>query len=107
MLKYCRGEIVKKYYQTLNKEQKNKIKEIFKNEYQNTPVNARFSRLLMYSIVGILFSGFMLIEYFVLDNKNIGNIIIGLTLLIASITFLIGRYRIKLRYLNKIALKNK
>ena len=42
---------MKKYYQTLKKEDKQKIKKEYQKEYQNTELQTRFTRLNIYIIL--------------------------------------------------------
>ena len=96
---------MKKYYQTLNKKQKSKIKEQNKQENQKTNIQVRLTRLLVYAIVGYLFSIFIIVDMFLRNTEKTGSIIIASTLFLASTFFLWGRFKIKLDLLNKIALK--
>ena len=64
------------YYNQLGKEEKKKILEKYKKDYADSEFQKRLVRLVIYSIIGFLFS-----------------------------IFLIGRYYAKLKILNKIALK--
>lgn len=98
---------MKKYYQTLNKEKKKEIKEKFKQEYKNTELKYRLNRLMIYSLLGYAVSIFIIVYAILKEENDIGSIIIGTTLFIASTIFLIGRFLIKRNVLNKFALKNK
>lgn len=98
---------MKKYYNTLTKEEKNKIKIIYKEEYHNSDLRVRLVRLIIYAMIGYLTAIVLITETFI-DNSNIIlNIIIASTLIIASTIFLIGSIILKHKTLNKIALKNK
>jgi len=98
---------MKKYYHTLNKDSQKKIKEIYKSEYINTSLNARLSRLNLYAIIGYVSAIMILILSIKTEDSIIGSVIISITLVLVSTIFLIGSYLIKLKVLNKIALKNK
>ncbi|MBE6154161.1 MAG: hypothetical protein E7163_01100 [Firmicutes bacterium] len=98
---------MKKYYSTLSNDDKKKIKDIYQKEYKGTDLNKRFIKLFIYFILGSAFSVYLFIDAFSGDKLDIGTLIMAITLLTASLVFLIGRYRIKLDVLNKIALKNK
>jgi len=98
---------MKKYYSTLNKKEKKKIKEVYLKEYKKTDLDKRLNRLLVFFVLGTLFSIYLFIDAFRGEKLNISTFISAITLLIASLVFLIGRYKIKLEVLNKIALKNK
>ena len=98
---------MKKYYHTLNKDSQKKIKEIYRSEYINTNLNARLSRLNLYAIIGYVSAIMILILSIKTEDSIIGSVIISITLVLVSTIFLIGSYLIKLKVLNKIALKNK
>ena len=98
---------MKKYYSTLNKDKKKKIKEIYISEYKNSDLNARLSRLNIYAIIGYISAIIIFILSFKTEDNMIGSIIIASTLIVVSTVFLVGRYLVKIRVLNKIALKNK
>ena len=93
-----------KYYQTLSKNQKKEVNQKYKEDYQSSELFTRFHRLTIYTIIAILFGLFLIIYGYFFENKNIGSIIIGITLLILAIVFIIGKYLIKQNVLNKIAL---
>ena len=98
---------MKKYYSTLNKEKRKIINNIYLKEYKKTELNKRLNRLLLFFILGTGFSIYLFVDAFNGEELNISSLISAITLLIASLVFLIGRYKIKLDVLNKIALKNK
>ncbi len=95
------------YYQTLNKEQKEKIKEEYRKSYQNSELNNRLIRLKIYSIISIIMALLILVLSFIFEDKHITSILTAIVLFIAATMFLIGEYKIKLNLLNKIALKRK
>lgn len=98
---------MKKYYFTLSKEKKDEIKLIYQKEYKNSDINIRLKRLSLYVIVGFIFSILLFIDTFKDNDLNVGSLVIAITLALACFVFLIGKYIVKLRILNKIALKNK
>ena len=98
---------MKKYYQTLSKEKKKEIKEIYQKEYKNTDLQVRLGRLIIYAVIGYITSLFIYISAFIEKDFKVENIIIGTILLVASTIFLIGRTMIKQNVLNKLALKEK
>ncbi len=97
----------KYYYQTLSKEEKKKVKKEYQKEYQETEIMERFRRLNIYAIIAILFGLFLIIYAYFFENKNIGSIILGITMLILALVFIIGKALVKLRLLNKVALNQK
>ena len=98
---------MKKYYNTLNKEEKSKIKEIYRKEYKNSELKIRLLRLVIYSIIGYITSIILYLDAFIGKESQILNIIIATTLFIASTIFLSGSIILRQKTLNKIALKNK
>ena len=97
----------KYYYHSLSKEEKKKVQEKYKKDYQQSDFNKRITRLLIYSVVAFLFGLFLIIYSLVRDEDLISNLLVAIPLFIASIIFLIGRYYAKLMVLNKLALKEK
>ena len=97
----------KYYYNSLSKEEKKKVQEKYKKDYQQSDFNKRITRLLIYSVVAFLFGLFLIIYSLVRDEDLISNLLVAIPLFIASIIFLIGRYYAKLMVLNKLALKEK
>lgn len=98
---------MKKYYNTLSKEEKLRIKETYKNEYKNSELRVRLVRLVIYAMIGYITSIVLYIEAFTKNDSKILDIVIATTLFIASTIFLIGSIFLKQKILNKIALKNK
>lgn len=98
---------MKKYYQTLSKEKKKEVKKRYIKEYAKTDLDVRLTRLLAYSIVGYVFALIILLSAIFLEENKTGSIIISVTLFIVATVFIVGRYLIKLKVLNKIALNSK
>lgn len=98
---------MKKYYNTLSKEQKLKIKDLYDKEYANSELEMRFKRLRFYSLVSIVFAIVVLVYSLMYESSKIGSMILVVTLFILALVYLIGIFIIKQNVLNKIALKNK
>lgn len=98
---------MKKYYSTLSKEEKTKIKDIYKDEYKNSDLKVRLVRLVIYAMIGYITSIVLYIEAFIKNDSKILDIVIATTLFIASTIFLVSSMVLKQKTLNKIALKNK
>lgn len=98
---------MKKYYQTLNKKEKEKIKELYKKEYSNKEIYARLTRLLVFSCLAIISAIIILVLSFKYEENHITSILLAIILIISSIIFFLGHFYVKLNILNKIALKNK
>ena len=95
------------YYQNLDKEKKKEIKEIYKVKYKDTDLEKRRTRLLIYALGGYIFAIIVLVYAFTFEDKKLGSFITSGTLVVVATIYLIGRYLVKLRVLNKIALENK
>ncbi len=93
------------YYNELKKEEKKKIRDVYKKEYSKSEFQKRLVRLAIYSAIGFLFSIFLVIYVVIKKESIIANLFIAIPLFIASLIFLIGRSYAKLILLNKIALK--
>ncbi|CDF12208.1 unknown [Mycoplasma sp. CAG:776] len=93
------------YYNQLGKEEKKKILEKYKKDYADSEFQKRLVRLVIYSIIGFLFSIFLIIYSLIQKEDLLSNLLVAIPLFIVSIIFLIGRYYAKLKILNKIALK--
>ena len=98
---------MKKYYNTLSKEEKAKVKNTYKEEYKNSDLKIRLVRLIIYAIMGYITSIVLYLDAFIGKESKILNITIATTLFIASTIFLTGSIILKQKTLNKIALKNK
>lgn len=98
---------MRKYYSTLDKEKKLKVKEQFKKEYKNKELYTRLIRLYIYAVIGYISSIIIFIESLIYEENKTASMIIAITLFLASTVFLVGSIIIKYNVLNKIALKNK
>lgn len=98
---------MKTYYQTLSKDKKEEIKQIYQKEYAKSDLQIRLTRLKIYSLIGYLFSIIILLYAFKIESNKTGSIILATTLIILATVYLIGSILIKRNVLNKIALKNK
>ncbi len=97
---------MKKYYQTLNSNAKKEIKEQYKKEYHHSELETRFTRLNIYIVLALISALVLIILSYQYEKNHIYSIIIAIILVMAALTFLIGKYFIKLNILNKIALKS-
>ena len=85
----------------------NRLKEQYKKEYGKSDFQKRLVRLAIYSIIGFLFSIFLVVYSVVKQQDIMSNLLIAIPLFIAALIFAIGRHYAKLTVLNKIALKEK
>lgn len=90
-----------KYY-SLTKDEKNKLKlEFYQTNFGNS-INKRLNRLFLTGILGLIFGTYLLI-----DNNNIWDIVSGIITLIASIIFLIGSHKVRIKKINDYLVKKK
>lgn len=95
------------YYKALSKKEKENINLLYKQEYKKSDLQNRLFRLFLYSLIGYGFSIFLIVYSFITKNDIIANLLIAIPLFVISTFFLLGRYYIKLKILNKIVLKEK
>lgn len=98
---------MKKYYNTLNKEQKLEVKALYNKKYSNSDLETRFKRLRIYALVSLIFAIVILVYTFMYEESKLGSIIMAVTLIILAIVYLVGTIIIKQNVLNKVALENK
>jgi len=92
---------MKNKYQRMNKEEKIKTKTSYFATAEGKSMHSRLIRLLITGIMGIIFG-----IYLIYDSNNIWQYIMAGVLLVASIIFIIGSFKIKGKVLNKYAIKN-
>lgn len=97
---------MKNKYQRMNKEEKTKIKEKYYSTPEGNNMKNRLTRLLITGTMGILFSAYLVYSNYTQDGNNIWQYIMSGILLIASLVFIIGSFKIKGKVLNKYAIKN-
>jgi len=90
-----------KYY-SLTKEEKDKLKLDFYNTEFGKSIKKRLNRLFLIGILGTLFSIYLLI-----NPTNKWDIISGIILILASITFIIASFKIRINKLNTFLTKKK
>lgn len=90
-----------KYY-SLNKEEKLKLKEDFYKTEFGLSIKKRLNRLLITGITGIIFS-----IYLFIDQNNFWDIFTGIITLIASIIFIVGSFKVRIKKLNDFLVKKK
>lgn len=84
-----------KYY-SLNKEEKIKLKKDFYKTEFGIKIKQLLTRLLLIGLIGLPFSIYLLLTY-----KNIWDLIIAISLLIASIIFIISSFTLRIKKLNR------
>ena len=90
-----------KYY-SLNKDEKKELKNNFYNTEFGKSIKNRLDRLFLIGIIGILFS-----VYLFINPSNKWDIVTGVILVVASITFLVGSFKVRIRKLNDYLVKQK
>ena len=97
---------MKNKYQRMNKEEKKKLKEKYFSTEDGKNMYNRLIRLIITGIIGILFGLYLIYSNYTNDGNNIWQYIISGVLIIASIIFIIGSIKIRIKVLNKYAIKN-
>ena len=83
-----------KYYY-LNKNEKKELKnDFYKTEFGKN-INNRLNRLFLTGVIGILFSLFLIIK-----PTNKWDIVTSIILLVSSLLFIIGSFRVRIKKLN-------
>lgn len=90
-----------KYY-SLNKNEKISLKNEFYNTEFGKSINYRLNRLLIIGILGLIFSIYLFISY---NNK--WDIVSAIILVIASLLFIIGSLRLRIKKLNNYLVTKK
>lgn len=92
---------MKRYkYQKLTKEEKKKAKVEFYQTTQGIELKARFKRIMIYSIILLIFGLYLLIEAIIKDNSY-AQYIYASVLIIFSIGFMISKYYIEMIKVNE------
>lgn len=97
---------MKTKYQKLTKSEKKEIKETYYKTEDGKAMKNRLTRLLITGSMGIIFSIYLFYTNYKNDGNNIWEYILSGILLVASIIFIIGSYKIKHKVLNKEAIKS-
>lgn len=90
-----------KYY-SLNKEEKINLKNKFYNTEYGAALKKRLDRLLIIGILGILFS-----TYLFIFPTNKWDIVSGIILVIASVVFIGGSFKVRIDKINTFLIKKK
>ena len=84
-----------KYY-SLTKDEKIKLQEDFYKTEFGAHIKQLLTRLLIIGIIGLPFSIYLILTY-----KNIWDLIIAISLLVASIIFIISSFTLRIKKLNR------
>ena len=90
-----------KYY-SLTKEEQIKLKNNFYKTEFGKSIKNRLNRLFLTGILSLLFS-----IYLFINPSNKWDIVTGVILFIASIIFIIGSFKVRIRKLNDYLVKQK
>lgn len=91
---------LKKYkYQRLTKEEKKKIKTEFYKTAQGNDLKVRFKRIMIYSIILIIFGLYLLIEAIIKDNSY-AQYVYASILILFGIGFISSKYYVEMRKIN-------
>lgn len=97
---------MKNKYQRMSKEEKKNIQNKYYNSPEGLSMKNRLIRLNITGIMGILFSIYLIYTNITQDGNNIWQYIMAGILFVASIIFIIGSLKIRIKVLNKFAIKN-
>lgn len=97
---------MKNKYQRMNKTEKKDIQDKYFNSSEGINMKNRLTRLNITGVMGILFSIYLIYSNITQDGNNIWQYIMAGILFISSIIFIIGSYKIRIKVLNKFAIKN-
>lgn len=97
---------MKTKYQRMTKNEKKEIQDKYYKTENGKAMKNRLTRLLITGTMGILFSLYLFYTNYTNDGNNIWEYILSSILLVASIIFIIGSFKIKYKVLNKEAIKS-
>lgn len=97
---------MKNKYQRMSKEEKLKVKEKYYATEDGKIMRNRLTRLLIIGIMGIFFGIYLIYSNITEDGNNIWQYIISGVLLIASLVYIISSIKLRIKVLNKFAIKN-
>ena len=97
---------MKNKYQRMNKEEKKNIKEKYFATEAGKSMSNRLIRLLITGLMGIFFSLYLVYSNYTNDGNSIWQYIMSAILFVASLVFIFGSIKIKIKVLNKYAIKN-
>lgn len=97
---------MKNKYQRMNKSEKKLIKQKYYAKEEGKNMQNRLNRLVITGIMGLLFSAYLIYSNITNDGNNVWQYILSGILIIASLLFIIGSYKIRIKVLNQYAVKN-
>lgn len=98
---------MKKYkYQRLTKEEKKQAKNDFYQTEQGIELKKRFNRILIYSIILILFGMYLLIEAYI-KKDSYAQYVYGSVIILFGIAFLVSRTYVMMKKVNEYITKPK
>lgn len=98
---------MKKYkYQRLTKEEKKQAKNEFYQTGQGIDLKKRFNRILIYSIILILFGIYLLVEAYI-KKDSYAQYVYGSVIILFGIAFLVSRTYVMMKKVNEHITKPK
>ena len=98
---------MKKYkYQRLTKEEKKQAKNEFYQTEQGIDLKKRFNRILIYSIILILFGIYLLVEAYI-KKDSYAQFVYGSIIILFGIAFLVSRTYVMMKKVNEYITKTK
>lgn len=98
---------MKKYkYQRLSKDEKKEAKNEFYQTEQGIDLEKRFNRILIYSIILILFGIYLLVEAYI-KKDSYAQYVYGSVIILFGIAFLVSRTYVMMKKVNKYITKPK
>ncbi len=96
---------MKNKYQRLSKEEKKECQKMYYNTQKGKEMHLRFIRLTIIGIIGLLFSAYIFSTGNIDEPLKWYEYVLILLLVLSSLLFLVGTYKIKQKVLNQFALK--
>lgn len=97
---------MKNKYQRMTKEEKKQIKEKYYATEDGKIMKNRLVRLFIIGVMGIVFSGYLVYSNITKDGNSIWQYLTAGILLIFSIVYIISSFKLRVKVLNKFAIKN-
>lgn len=96
---------MKNKYQRMNREEKKQCQKFYYNTEKGKEMRRRLNRLVVLGIIGILFAVFLVISGYISNEINWATWTMAVILIIFSIIFIIGSYKLRIKCLNAYAIK--
>lgn len=97
---------MKNKYQRMSKEEKKQTKEKYYATEDGKIMKNRLIRLFIIGVMGIAFSGYLVYSNITKDGNSIWQYLTASVLFIFSIVYIISSFKLRVKVLNKFAIKN-